>query len=115
MAPSPESTAWNDIQDSDAKRALAEDKYDDCTACRVTGMFFPLGSCLRLILTYGLLGSAAFIGLGAYSYHTGMANLRKQEQAIMKGATKYKMGSRRLGIVTISATLVGIGVLRAVN
>ncbi|RJE23630.1 hypothetical protein PHISCL_04044 [Aspergillus sclerotialis] len=96
MAPSPDSTAWNNIQDSDVKRALAEDKYDDCTACRVTG-------------------SAAFIGLGAYSYHTGMTNLRKQEQAIMKGPTKYKMGSRRLGIVTISATLVGIGVWRAIN
>lgn len=23
----------------DAKQALAEDKYDDCLACRVTGMF----------------------------------------------------------------------------
>jgi hypothetical protein len=62
-----------------------------------------------------LLGSAAFIGLGAYSYHTGMANLRKQEETIMRSATKYKMGSRRLGIATISAALVGMGVWRAFN
>lgn len=51
MAPSPESAAYNDIRDSDAKKALAEDKYDDCTACRVTGMFLFDMSCLRLILT----------------------------------------------------------------
>lgn len=37
MAPA-ENNAWNNIQDGDAKRALAHDKYDDCTACRVTGM-----------------------------------------------------------------------------
>lgn len=60
-------------------------------------------------------GSAAFIGLGVYSYYTGMSNLRKQEQAIMQGATKYKMGSRRLGIATISASLIGLGVWRAFN
>ncbi|OJJ59462.1 hypothetical protein ASPSYDRAFT_149328, partial [Aspergillus sydowii CBS 593.65] len=61
------------------------------------------------------LGSAAFIGLGVYSYYTGMSNLRTQEQSIMRSATKYKMGSRRLGIATISAALVGVGVWRAFN
>ncbi|KAJ5169689.1 uncharacterized protein N7500_002472 [Penicillium coprophilum] len=85
-----------DIQPKDAKQALAEDKYDDCLSCRVTG-------------------SAAFIGLGVYSYYTGMVNLRKQEKAIMQGATKYKMGSRKLGIASISATLVGMGLWRAFN
>lgn len=33
----------------------------------------------------------------------------------MQGATKYKMGSRQLGIITISATLVGMGIWRAFN
>lgn len=60
-------------------------------------------------------GSAAFIGLGIYSYYTGMNNLRKQEQEILKSATKYKMGSRKLGIFSISATLVGMGIWRAFN
>jgi hypothetical protein len=44
-----------------------------------------------------------------------MANLRKQEKAIMQGPTKYKMGSRQLGIASISATLVGMGLWRAFN
>ncbi|PYI30713.1 hypothetical protein BP00DRAFT_426274 [Aspergillus indologenus CBS 114.80] len=85
-----------DVQPKDAKRMLAEESYDDCLSCRITG-------------------SAAFIGLGVYSYWTGMSNLRKQEKTIMQSATKYKMGSRRLGIATISATLVGMGVWRAFN
>ncbi|CEO59968.1 hypothetical protein PMG11_04615 [Penicillium brasilianum] len=79
-----------------AKQAIADDKWDDCMSCRVTG-------------------SAAFVGLGVYSYYTGMKNLRKQETAIMQGPTKYKMGSRRLGIATISASLIGLGVWRAFN
>ncbi|KAJ6099580.1 hypothetical protein PENARI_c004G11052 [Penicillium arizonense] len=85
-----------DIPTKDAKQALAEDGFDDCMSCRVTG-------------------SAAFVGLGVYSYYTGMSNLRKQEKAIMAGPTKYKMGSRQLGIATISATLVGMGLWRAFN
>jgi hypothetical protein len=44
-----------------------------------------------------------------------MKNLRKQEKAIMQASTKYKMGSRRLGIATISASLIGLGVWRAFN
>jgi hypothetical protein len=28
----------SDIQQKDAKQALAEDKFDDCMSCRVTGM-----------------------------------------------------------------------------
>ncbi|KAE8148990.1 hypothetical protein BDV25DRAFT_8372 [Aspergillus avenaceus] len=87
--------AW-EVESKEAKRLLAEDQYDDCLSCRVTG-------------------SAAFIGLGVYSYYTGMSNLQKQERAVMQGATKYKMGSRRLGIATISATLVGMGIYRAFN
>ncbi|KAL4974170.1 hypothetical protein BDW66DRAFT_140497 [Aspergillus desertorum] len=83
-------------QVSNAKPPVAYDEFEDCFACRATG-------------------SAAFIGLGVYSYYTGMANLRKQERTIMQSATKYKMGSRRLGIATISASLVGLGIWRAIN
>lgn len=68
----------------------------------------------KLLLSL-FIGSAAFVGLGVYSYYTGMNNLRKQEKAIMQGPTKYKMGSRRLGIATISASLIGLGVWRAFN
>ncbi|GES60999.1 hypothetical protein ANOM_006623 [Aspergillus terreus] len=96
MAPAPDNQGAWDVQSKDAKRLLAEDQYDDCLACRVTG-------------------SAAFIGLGVYSYYTGMSNLRKQEKTVMQSATKYKMGSRKLGIASISATLVGMGIYRALN
>ncbi|KAL4908161.1 hypothetical protein BDW74DRAFT_146952 [Aspergillus multicolor] len=83
------------VQNSKAKPPVALDEFEDCFSCRATG-------------------SAAFVGLGVYSYYTGMTNLRKQEKAIMQSATKYKMGSRRLGITTISAALVGLGIWRAV-
>ncbi|KAL4808396.1 hypothetical protein BDV18DRAFT_134873 [Aspergillus unguis] len=82
-------------QSSKAKPPV-EYEFEDCFTCRATG-------------------TAAFIGLGVYSYTTGMANLRAQEKAIMNSATKYKMGSRRLGIATISAALVGMGIWRAFN
>ncbi|KAJ5638075.1 hypothetical protein N7520_001161 [Penicillium odoratum] len=95
MSSQPDNRTW-EIQQKDAKQALADDKYDDCLSCRVTG-------------------SAAFVGLGIYSYYTGMSNLRKQEKMIMQGPSKYKMGSRQLGIATISATLIGMGIWRAVN
>jgi hypothetical protein len=61
------------------------------------------------------LGSAAFMGLGVYSYYTGMRNLKQQEKAIMRSASKYKMGSRQLGIATLSASLIGVGLYRAFN
>ncbi|KAJ5898903.1 hypothetical protein N7495_003647 [Penicillium taxi] len=85
-----------EIQPKDPKQVLTEEKYEDCTACRVTG-------------------SAAFVGLGIYSYYSGMNNLRKQEKIIMQSATKYKMASRQLGIATISASLICVGVWRAFN
>lgn len=37
IMPSPTNERALDIQQKDARQALAEDKYDDCTACRVTG------------------------------------------------------------------------------
>ncbi|KAL4788179.1 hypothetical protein BJX76DRAFT_316577 [Aspergillus varians] len=95
MAPPSEDNAL-DAQSTKAKPPVAYEEFEDCLACRATG-------------------SAAFIGLGVYSYYTGMANLRKQENTIMRSATKYKMGSRQLGIATISAALVGMGVWRAFN
>lgn len=38
MAPSPQNPAL-DVPPKDVKQALAEDKYDDCMSCRVTGTF----------------------------------------------------------------------------
>ncbi|EEH20746.1 hypothetical protein PABG_02977 [Paracoccidioides brasiliensis Pb03] len=91
-----EGTSW-DITPKDVKRAIAKEKYEnDCLACKITG-------------------SLAFIGLGVYSYVSGMNNLKKQEKVILKSKSPYRMGSRRLGIATISATLVGMGIWRALH
>ncbi|OJD21597.1 hypothetical protein ACJ73_07060 [Blastomyces percursus] len=87
-----EDISW-DITPKDMKKVIAREKYqDDCLAC-----------------------SLAFIGLGVYSYISGMNNLMKQEKVILKSKSPYRMGSRRLGIATISATLVGMGIWRALH
>lgn len=114
MAQSSETRAL-DVQQKGAKQALAEDKWDDCMACRVTGMFRIHSKALTSMVLICRIGSAAFIGLGIYSYHTGMTTLRKQEKMIMQNPTKYKMGSRQLGIAAISASLIGMGLWRAFN
>ncbi|ETI24906.1 hypothetical protein G647_04276 [Cladophialophora carrionii CBS 160.54] len=68
----------------------------DCLSCRV-------------------LGSTAFVSLGGYTYFSGMQQLRASRQAIELSKSKYKYGSRQLGIVSLSATLVGLGVYRMFN
>lgn len=68
-----------------------------------------------LTLNRAAPGATAFIGLGAYTYYTGMRNLRRQEKAIMASPTKYKLGSRQLAVATLSASLVGLGLYRAFN
>lgn len=44
MAP-PDNRPW-DVQPSDAKQALAEDKYEDCMSCKV------MGTSLSVVLEY---------------------------------------------------------------
>jgi hypothetical protein len=60
-------------------------------------------------------GSTALVSLGGYTYFTGMKNLRLQQKAIEMSKSKYKYGSRQLGILMISATLVGMGLYRTFN
>ncbi|KIW27767.1 uncharacterized protein PV07_07475 [Cladophialophora immunda] len=66
---------------------------EDCLSCRI-------------------LGSTAFVALGGYTYFSGMQQLRAQQKAIELSRSKYKYGSRQLGILSLSATLVGLGVYR---
>ncbi|KAJ9620659.1 uncharacterized protein PV06_04639 [Exophiala oligosperma] len=74
----------------------AFDKDDDCLSCRV-------------------LGSTALTSLGVYTYYSGMQQLRTQRKVIELSKSKYKYGSRQLGIVSLSATLVGLGIYRMFN
>jgi hypothetical protein len=50
-----------------------------------------------------------------YTYFSGMKQLRDSRQAIMLSKSPYKYHSRQLGIISISATLIGLGLYRMVN
>ncbi|CZS92291.1 uncharacterized protein RCO7_00784 [Rhynchosporium graminicola] len=75
---------------------LKSDMVDDCTPCRITG-------------------AAAFEGLGAYSYFSGMSQLKAQEAKILASGSMFGMRSRRAGITGIALTLAGMGFWRLVN
>jgi hypothetical protein len=66
-------------------------------------------------LTAVLAGSGVFIGLGAYSYYSGMAQLEMQRKAILQSKSIFGMASRRAGITGISLTFVGMGLWRAIK
>ena len=57
-------------------------------------------------------GSAAFIGLGAYTYISGHSQLKAQEAAILKSKSMFGMASRRAGLTGTAAVMVGLGVYR---
>ena len=60
-------------------------------------------------------GSTAFVALGGYTYFSGMQSLRERRKAIAMSKSRYKYGSRQLGILSLSATLVGLGIYRMFN
>ncbi|PMD44200.1 hypothetical protein L207DRAFT_421932 [Hyaloscypha variabilis F] len=75
---------------------LAQDNVEDCIACRITG-------------------AAAFMGLGAYSYFSGHAQLRVQRAKIIESKSLFGFKSRQAGITGIALTLAGMGFWRLVN
>ena len=58
------------------------------------------------------VGSAAFIGLGGYSYWSGHRDLTKREGEILRSASKIGLPARRMGVTFTSAVLVGLGLYR---
>ncbi|KAF8253430.1 hypothetical protein K440DRAFT_625497 [Wilcoxina mikolae CBS 423.85] len=74
------------------KEALAQDR-GDCTPCRV-------------------IGSLAFIGLGGYTYVSGMSQLAAKEAEIARANTRFGIGIRRLGIQGTAVGLFGLGLYR---
>jgi uncharacterized membrane protein YiaA len=62
-----------------------------------------------------LSGTGTFLGLGAYSYFTGMSQLEKQQAKILQSNSIFGMRSRKFGIATISLGLVWMGVWRATH
>ncbi|EHY58797.1 hypothetical protein HRR83_007525 [Exophiala dermatitidis] len=87
---SPRRDKFDDFEDP-----KAFDK-DDCLSCRV-------------------LGSTALVSLGGYTYYSGMQQLRLQRKAIELSKSKYKYGSRQLGILCLSGSLFGLGIYRMSN
>ena len=83
-------------QPESLQTALARDRPEDCLPCKVTG-------------------AAAFIGLGAYSYFSGHAQLKQQQAKILKSGSMFGMRSRQMGITGIAMSLAGMGLWRLVN
>lgn len=94
---------------------LKRDAYDDCLSCRVLGKKQNHLEELLFLSSHAVTGSTAFVGLGGYTYFTGMKNLRDRQKLIEASKSRYKYGSRQLGILTLSATLVGLGLYRTFN
>jgi hypothetical protein len=99
---------WNKKEYS----ATGTDPDEDCLSCRLTGSY-PQFSAIRKKLT--ITGAVALGGLGTYTYVSGMRQLRAQRKAIELSKSKYKYSSRQAGIVSISATLMGLAWYRMLN
>lgn len=72
-----------------------EKEYEDCTPCR-------------------LMGSAAFTGLGIYTYASGRKQLHEREVEILRSGSRFGMQARKASVLGMSAVLVGMGVYRLV-
>lgn len=96
---------------------LKEDRGDDCLSCRIVGKTTtqsPLT--LKIYLTHTTpTGGGAFLGLAAYSYMSGQAQLEKQKAKILASGSRFGMRSRSAGITTISLGLVWLGIWRLVK
>ena len=77
---------------------LTEQKghYDDCMSCR-------------------LMGSAAFTGMGFYTWYSGRQQLKERELEILRSGSRFGIGARKFGILGMSALLVGMGAWRQRN
>jgi hypothetical protein len=58
------------------------------------------------------IGSAVFLGAGAFMYMNGHSQLRAQEAVIRNSKSMFGMASRRAAITGTSVGLVGLGVYR---
>ena len=75
--------------------ARQKDEYEDCTPCR-------------------LMGSAAFTGLGAYTWYSGRKQLHERESEFLRSGSRFGIGARKFGLGGLSVVLVGVGVYRLV-
>lgn len=98
----------NDIPLEDV---LRQDR-GDCLPCRVIGLYSNLRLRITLTHIYISAGSVAFMGLGGYTYISGMSQLAAKEAEIARANTRFGIGIRRLGIQGTAVGLFGLGVYR---
>ncbi|KXX74428.1 Uncharacterized protein tam6, mitochondrial [Madurella mycetomatis] len=72
---------------------LKQDRGDDCLSCRI-------------------VGGGAFLGLAAYSYFSGQAQLQQQKAKILASSSRFGMRSRSWAITGISLGLAWLGIWR---
>ncbi|KAK3384191.1 hypothetical protein B0T24DRAFT_673989 [Lasiosphaeria ovina] len=72
---------------------LKQDRGDDCLGCKI-------------------VGGGAFLGLGAYSYISGQAQLEKQRALILASNSRFGMRSRSIAITATSLVFVWLGIYR---
>ncbi|KAI1173111.1 hypothetical protein F4777DRAFT_581234 [Nemania sp. FL0916] len=72
---------------------LKEDRGEDCLPCR-------------------LVGGTTFLGLAAYSYFSGTAQIERQRAKILASKSMFGMRSRKFGIATTSLGLAWLGIWR---
>lgn len=89
-------------------------QYDDCLPCRLMGMPSLDPTQIDRLAEY-YLGSAAFTGLGIYTWHSGMKQLRERDYEIVKSGTRFGIQARKGAILVTSAVMVGLGVYRLRN
>lgn len=97
------------------KEALKNDReqYGDCTPCRIVGK--SLQASRRNLKGQRIVGSGAFLGLGAYTYISGHSQLKAQEAVIKRSKSMFGMASRTAAITGTATALVGAGVYRWFN
>ena len=62
-----------------------------------------------------LMGSAAFTGLGAYTWYSGRKQLQERELEILRSGSRFGLQARRASVLGMSAMLVAVGAYRLVN
>lgn len=97
------------------QNVLKRDRGDDCLSCKVVGKLTKLASPAAFHSSWvnTSTGTGVFMGLGAYSYFSGMSQLEQQKAKIIQSNTMFGMKSRRFGITSISLAFLGMGVWRA--
>lgn len=61
------------------------------------------------------MGSAAFVGLGAYTFYSGRKQLKEREVEILRAGGRLGVAGRKALILGMSLVLTGVGAWRLVD